>query len=43
VRRDHLTPSPNLSRRERDRRPPLPQLPNVQTPGTGQRPVRRCL
>lgn len=28
VRRDHLIPSPSLSRRERDRRPPLPQLPN---------------
>jgi hypothetical protein len=29
VRRDHLTPSPSLSRRERNRRPPLPQLPTV--------------
>jgi hypothetical protein len=26
VRRDHLTPSPSLSRRERDRRPPLPSF-----------------
>jgi hypothetical protein len=34
VKRDHLTPSPSLSRRS-----PLPHLPNVQTSGTGQRPV----
>jgi hypothetical protein len=33
VKRDHLTPSPSLSQRERDRRSPLPHLPNVQTPG----------
>jgi hypothetical protein len=40
VRRDHPTPSPSLSRRERDRRPPLPQLPNVQTPRSAQRTLR---
>jgi hypothetical protein len=38
VKRDHLTPSPSLSRRERDRRSPLPHLPNVQTPRRGIHP-----
>jgi len=43
ARRDHLTPSPSLSRRERDRRPTLPHLPNVQTSGPAQPALLRCL
>jgi hypothetical protein len=39
VRRDHLTPSPSLSRRERNRRPPLPQLPSIQSSDTDLWPV----